>query len=402
MKVNKWTMGLAAAGLVSLPLMVTAEEKAVNPVMSAVSGTTISGYVDTSAHWNPGTGNTFAAPFLYNQGKSDGFNLNKVKLRLDKALSEENWSSGYRVDMLFGPDADVFATQSNLADGAGDFAIQQAYVVLGAPVRNGLEFKMGVFDSIIGYESHDSVNDPNYTRSYATSLEPHTHTGLLASYRFADWFGVAAGVANTIVPTINEKAYEGGKAESAKTYMASAELAAPDSMGFLAGSKLFVGFVTGFGGPAAEGQNLQNQDNFYLGATLNTPMKNLKVGGSFDYVAHPGGIEDISPAHAYAGYLSYQMEKWGFHARAEYAEAFSTVRLANDVNGLPADQSAFYNVFALTGTVSYDLWKNVLTRFEVRWDHATDGNNHFGQADVNGDPQLKNSWLVAANVIYKF
>src|SRR5438874_9913462 len=57
MKVNKWTLGLAAAGLVSLPALAQAEEKASQTVMTALSSTTISGYVDTSAHWDVGTGN---------------------------------------------------------------------------------------------------------------------------------------------------------------------------------------------------------------------------------------------------------------------------------------------------------------------------------------------------------
>ena len=56
MKVNKWTMGLAALGLVSLPATGSAEEK-MNQMWTALSSTTISGYVNTSAHWNTGTGN---------------------------------------------------------------------------------------------------------------------------------------------------------------------------------------------------------------------------------------------------------------------------------------------------------------------------------------------------------
>ena len=56
MKVNKWTLGLAAVGLVSLPALAQAEEKA-SAVMTALSSTTISGYVDTSAQWDIGTGN---------------------------------------------------------------------------------------------------------------------------------------------------------------------------------------------------------------------------------------------------------------------------------------------------------------------------------------------------------
>ena len=45
MKFNKWTLGLAAVGVVSLASAVQAEERD-NPVMTALSSTAISGYVD--------------------------------------------------------------------------------------------------------------------------------------------------------------------------------------------------------------------------------------------------------------------------------------------------------------------------------------------------------------------
>ena len=35
-------------------------------------------------------------------------------------------------------------------------------------------------------------------------------------------------------------------------------------------------------------------------------------------------------------------------------------------------------MIALTGTVQYDLWKNVLSRLEVRWDHAANGQRAYG------------------------
>ena len=55
MKFNKWTVGLAAVGLVSLTSAARAEEKSM--VATALAGTSLSGYVDTSAQWNFGTGN---------------------------------------------------------------------------------------------------------------------------------------------------------------------------------------------------------------------------------------------------------------------------------------------------------------------------------------------------------
>ena len=75
-----------------------------------------------------------------------------------------------------------------------DFAIQQAYVALRAPAGNGLDLKLGVFDSVIGYESHDSGNNPNYTRSYSWTIEPTTFTGILATYQVCKFASVSAGV----------------------------------------------------------------------------------------------------------------------------------------------------------------------------------------------------------------
>src|SRR5215813_6570750 len=128
MNCNKWTVVLAGAGLVSLVSPAQAEEKA-SSVMTALASTTLSGYVDTSAAWNPGTGNAFVPPYKFNSpSKSDGFNLDVVQLRLEKQLDESEWAAGYKVDLWLGPDANVLNTQSVLSVGKSDFAIRQAYV----------------------------------------------------------------------------------------------------------------------------------------------------------------------------------------------------------------------------------------------------------------------------------
>ena len=212
--------------------------------MTALASTTLSGYVDTSMAWNFGTGNANVPPYKVNSpSKSDGFNLDVVQLRIEKPLDEAEWAAGYRVDLWMGPDANTLATQSTFGLGSGkaatgDFAIRQAYVALRTPVGNGIDWKVGVFDGIIGYESVESPNDPNYTRSYGHSIEPQTHTGLLASYRFNDMVSASIGVANTVGPSINSRAFapvqpaaNNAYAESYKTYMASVAVTAPDSMG---------------------------------------------------------------------------------------------------------------------------------------------------------------------------
>jgi len=412
MKVNKWTLGLAAVGLVSLPSVAPAEEQ-MSPVNTALASTVISGYVNTAAQWDFGTGNAGAPAYAYNSGKQDGFSLNAVKLSIEKPLDESQWAAGYKIDLMFGQDANTFRGTALLDDGFTDVAMRQAYVALRAPVGNGLDFKMGVFDTIIGYESHDAGNNPNYTRSYGYSMEPLSHTGLLTSYRANDMFSASFGIANTVGPLItvhpdaapNRQAWP-TKAESYKTYMGSLTFTAPESMGFLAGSTLYGGIVNGFNGSGrTEDISNGNQTHYYIGSTVATPIEGFRFGAAFDYLCMNEGFDDWSEtevdgawAWAISGYLTYQAtEKLSLHGRGEYfTQADELMR-----TGLPS------KIFALTATVQYDLWQNVLTRLEFRWDHQADGSTDaFGDATYDGDDFVgdgkRNSCMIAANVIYKF
>jgi hypothetical protein len=400
MKVNKWTIGLAAVGLVSLPSGVKSEEKA-SPVMTALNSTMISGYVNTSVWWVPGTGNANLPAFAYGgPTKADGFNLDVVKLSVERPLDEGQWSAGYKFEGLFGPDANVVnhgvsTTSLSANGGSSDFAIKQAYVALRAPAGNGLDLKLGVWDTIIGYETFDAGNNPNYTRSYGYSVEPTTHTGLLATYQLNEMFGIAVGIANTFGPTINDKAHPpfGNHAESYKAYMGSIAFTAPESMGFMQGSTLYAGVVNGFDANvgAAGGDD---RTHWYVGGSVATPVKGLKLGASIDYTTadddDPATLNDNPYAGAYAAYLSFAAtEKLSLHGRLEYADSDSTVFGPR-------------KVVALTGTVQYDLWKNVLSRLEARWDHSATGDDAYGGEAAGSVPTKKNNFIFAANLVYKF
>jgi len=419
MKVNKWTLGLAAVGMVSLPTLSQADEKEkMYPIDSVVSATVLSGYVDTSMHWNLGTGNQRVPGFAYNtSGKQDGFNLDAVKVALEKPLDENQWSAGYKAELLFGPNAAILATTPTIGGDVGNsqLAVKQAYVSLRAPLGNGLDFKVGVFDTVIGYESTDGPNNPNYTRSYGYTIEPTTHTGVLATYQLSDMLGFSAGIANSFGPSVGGTgdAFDKSnppKAESRKTYMASVAFKAPASLGFMEGSTLYAGFINGFnaGTPASTstttGATAANQNSYYIGGTIATPLKGLKLGASFDFVdVRPQGAPGPNGtryANAAALYASFQAtEKLSVHARAEYASHSRTADGAsvNSFGGVFPDR-----VFAYTATLQYDLWKNVLSRLEVRWDHAANGGHPYGNVDDEGGGGKRNAYLVAANLVYKF
>jgi hypothetical protein len=401
MKYNKWTLGLAAVGVVSLASAARADEK-LSVVQTALSSTTISGYVDTSAQWNVGKQPGGAAAFYgYGAGKSDGFNLNVVEVSIGKPLDEAEWASGYKVDLWYGPDANTLGTHA-LGANTSDFTIKQAYVALRTPVGNGIDWKMGVFDTIIGYESSSSPNNPNFTRSYGYTIEPTTHTGLLGTYRFCEEVSVSAGVANTFGPAINGRAAAttggGGNvtasgAESYKTYMVSAALTAPESWGWAAGSTLYAGLIDGFN-VAANGNAAGKQTSWYAGATLATPVTGLKFGAAFDYLdSHGTGAGRGNDIYVIGIYGSYQAtEKLSLHARGE---------LATRQNGLGTAENA--QMWGLTGTVQYDLWENVISRLELRWDHGDETGFFTGSAGGLGTAGAqRNSFLVAANIVYKF
>lgn len=382
MKFNQWTLGLAALGVVSLTSAAQAEEK-MSAVQAALSSTTISGYVDTSAQWNIGNHNQGGfgnlPPYSFGgPGKADGFNLNVVQLTIAKALDEGEWASGYRADLWFGPDANALGSQ---AGAAGDLAIRQAYVALRVPVGNGLDFKVGVFDTVVGYETLESGNNPNYTRSYGFTIEPTTHTGILGTYRFNDVVSASLGVANTFGPGVNARPAGGGaeKAEESKTVLGSVALTAPEDWGWVAGSTLYFGIVSGYDSVNAG----DDSTHYYAGLTLATPVAGLKLGAALDYRESSGNalLGDVWVAGLYASYQA--TEKLSFHGRAEFGVLSNTG--VGDVEG-----------YELTGTVQYDLWENVISRLELRFDSSEDA-NAFGR---NGGAD--SATMLAANLIYKF
>lgn len=407
MKFNNWTVALAALGVVSLASAAKAEEQP-SSVMTALASTTLSGYVDTSAQWNLGTGNTFVPPYKFNSpSKADGFNLDVVQVRIEKPLDEAEWAAGYRVDLWAGPDANVLNTQSVLSTGKSDFAIRQAYVALRMPVGNGIDWKVGVFDSVLGYESVESPNDPNFTRSYGHSIEPQTHTGVLASYRFNDMVSASVGIADTTGPTINSRAFAPVQptnpyAESYKTYMGSVAITAPESLGFASGSTLYGGVVNGFNNSVlGSGLGLPTL-NAYVGGTLATPVTGLRLGAAWDLLSidtRISGAKQEADIWTIAGYASFQAtEKLSFHGRFEYA----TGDIDQGLGGAVPIYGSANSIYAATATAQYDLWKNVLSRLEFRWDHVEHG-MAFGAADpTTGAPTRSNSFLLAANIIYKF
>ena len=327
--------------------------------------------------------------------RQDGFNVNTIKLQLEKPIDEGTWSAGYKVETMFGPDANVMP--GALTSGV---AIKQGYAALRAPIGNGIDFKIGQFDPIVGYEVTDSYANPNFSRSLGfNNLEPFGHTGILASYQVNDIIGVSAGVANGdsnfglnggsltaagFASGQSGSSMRGMLAESSKVYMGSVVVKAPESAGWLSGSSLYVGAVNG------DAKGSKNDPTLlYVGVSLATPIKELSLGASADLLFNGGGTGALggSYANAYAFYTGYQItEKLKANNRFEYA----TSGYGAFLPGRTQDK-----IIGETFTLDYALWSNVLTRGEFRWDRCVDGrgNPFDGQ---------KNDLSLTASIVYKF
>jgi hypothetical protein len=357
------------------PLESLAQDSA-NKVQTKLSTTTLSGYVSTSYRWTPtsGVGND-AYKYSGGEGHRDRFALDVISLRLNSPMGNSDWAAGYNVQMWLGPDADLLQTHGDLAQDS-ELAIKEAYVNLQLPVGTGLGLKVGVFDTIIGYEATDRNLNPHHSHSWGKTIEPTQHTGFLAEYQLYDWLGLKGGVANTWSPQINAQAAN----DNRFTLMGAATVTLPEGFGALKGSEFTAGYVNGRPSRAVSAIPLVYQ-NFYFGGKIPTPIDKIQIGAAWDVQKRHGDGNDDS---VIGGYLSYQAtDLLELNVRGEMFDSGATL------SGLtPAVDS---DGWSITTTANYRLWENATARFEYRMDHTDE--------DVSG--KTSNHTLIW-NMIYNF
>ena len=214
------------------------EDQGINYVETAQKGITLSGYVDTSYTYqfagageyansglqNPGGGpaNTHAALRQFDTSNNT-FNINAVKIALEKALPDKNeWAAGFRIDTIYGEDAKYLGDTalngtSTAAVGTNNnsgLALEQALVKFRIPIGNGLDIYAGKFVTFLGYEVIESPANLNFSRGLLfTNLIPLTHTGIYADYKFNNILeaklGIVDGWNNSTSPSVGASGITG-------------------------------------------------------------------------------------------------------------------------------------------------------------------------------------------------
>jgi hypothetical protein len=215
-------------------------------------------------------------------------------------------------------------------------------------------------------------------------MNPASEVGLIGSYKFCDAVALQMGMANSYNPY-----YDSPDSLTSHDYIAAIALTAPDSFGWLKGSVLNLGTIQSF---EANGVN-----HYSVNATIATPVTGLKFGVAYDKLQ---GLtsQNGQDGNVYGVYATYQAtQKLGFNLRGEYIDGknlFNPGYYDDNGNVTPLDDLKGKGT-EVTATIEYDLWQNVLTRAEFRWDHLE--SEQAFNANNTAD-----EYLLALNVVYKF
>jgi hypothetical protein len=334
-----------------------------------------------------------SASYLYNANNPDDptyaqalnqFNLDHNTFNLDAADIEfsmpaaDPGQGGFQLDLMYGQNAQILG--GYFAPNGQNFAADNTMYVQQMNVQynwDGVLFKAGKFDTLLGYEVIDIVANKQVTQGVLfTYAIPLNHTGLLASGKVNEEWGWAAGVTNgwNNANDLNDN----------KGLLAQINLATGP---FTSAMTSYYGSDgnTGFANVNNSTANFNTSRALVLDWTANVKATDAlsvwweanwsyQKDVQFDDTVNPGPFAGRElNAHWYGGLLgtSYQLtDALWVSARGEIFRDSKGYRITNGDD---------VTAYTLTGTVGYQLTSNLLARAELRYD-ALDSDN---RGDVN-------------------
>lgn len=357
---------------------------------------TLFAYIENSATFNltgAGRGGVNELRF-YDFDEGYTFNIAEFSIKKDPS---ERYPFGYGLVMTAGMDSQKNHSLGIFRDEEAAFPfrhtkhfdLQEMYVSWTAPIGSGLTLKGGKFVTLLGYEVIESPNNLNFSRGYLfTFAIPLTHTGGLLSYTFTDWFSVTAGV---VLGWDNSK--DNNDRPSATGQFAFTPV------------KDFTANLNWIAGPEQNDNNTHQR--YVLDWVFNyTGIKNLILGANVDY-GHEDNEASLRAAATrqnndaswwgWAGYVAYDWtEKLRTALRLEYFDDQAGVRTAAIA---PGSRVELYDV---TATVQYKIWKGLVGRVEYRHDNADEKVFRFRGMRDTGSPTRKALDTFSLSLYYSF
>ena len=449
---------LAAVALVASPVRINAqttdakdqkdlkkviEDQGINYVETAQKGITLSGYVDTSyteqfGGRGDGFGGTQALDHQFDV-HNDNFNVNAVKIALEKALPDKNeWAAGFRIDTMYGSDASILSATDPGLGASSEFFLEQALVKFRIPVGNGLDIYAGKFTTFLGYEVIESPANLNFSRGLLfTDAIPLTNTGVYADYKFNSTFEAKLAVVdgwNSSVSSPNGSVNgatptgtgftdtQNNYPFGGKAIMGQLNINAPGGNANITQSFIYSpsgepnnavsGFASGDNGPVAvydiwgnwnptfvkDSALLLgfNVDFGYNGAT-GTPSQEIDPGISPAPTVNTRAINDSNTWYGVALYASYKLTKVvTLSARGEYLHEDASLNPKFGIAGVDQDD------FSETLTASFSIWDNLLTRVEYRFDSVANGSTGVAGVTRNNVATYQDQNEISLEAVYSF
>jgi hypothetical protein len=368
----------------------------------------VGGWVAASYFWNTndpqdhdlgglqGTNSGLNGRFYPFHPDHNSFALDQVWFEIEREINEEN-RGGFRFDTAYGKTA-ALLTGPNNRDQRDDSAIyiSQGYVQYLAPVGDGLTFKFGKFNTLLGTEVAQSPYNWNITRSSVYNLlEPIDHIGILASYAFGDsGFDAAIGGVNGFRPDDPDR-------NDAKSVLGH--------LGW-AGDNVTVG-LNGIYGAENTGQDGHETGVVNALVKLNATER-LAFWLNGDY-AWQHESDAAAWGVAAAGRFGIT-DRTGISLRGEYVadvDGFLGFVGQDPLGTIPLGDGSFgsftgIETWGITATVDHLLTDNLMIRGEVRYDNInkdSTNNDEFFQNSSDDGFNLDNDQLVlGVEAIYNF
>jgi hypothetical protein len=339
------------------------------------NGVVMGGHVAASYsyNWNNPSAGAGAQPLNTFNNAHNEFQLDAAKLEIGRPTDGPG-TAGFQFDILYGQNADILrgispslvAGQPGFptapvnvpalqGDDEASFFLQQAYVSYNL---NGVELKLGRWETLLGYEMLDTNDNPNISHGLLfTWAIPFYHTGLLASGNITENLSWSAGIANGF----------NNSTENNDQKAAVGQLAF-ESGNF--GTRLsgYYGFDNQTGQATAP---VTSSDSNYVLDLVTTFQATDALGFwlNVDY----GEAEDLHPLNGddarwwgYSAGAKFDISDSTYFAlRYEHLEDEETIRVSpGTARNFEAD--------SITGTLGHQLTDRLLVRAEVRYDQADD------------------------------
>lgn len=345
----------------------------------------IYGDLATSIQFMDNEGATTATSLNPNGNHGD-FNVNLVEINLEK-----NWSkSKLHLSLGFGSTANYVNHIANESGGLTDsLNIMNAYYEMNSSY--GLGFRVGKFETPMGHEDYNHMDNAQFTRSYGFSLAPFFSTGGEVNYGQDNMWKVGFIVAN-------------GRGLDSDEFDKNKTMALVVDVNPIEQLKIDLNYVTGTeagpatGAPAATVNNQVNILDVSVAYVINE-MFDVAVNYIDNGSKAATAVSQDVKATSIAGYVNANFGMFGLGLRYEQFSFDSGAGYYNRGATLPVGITGTDNsINSITLAAKAEIDQNAVAMLEYRMDSGDDANTWF---DKNGAATDSNNTITAA-LMYRF